>query len=188
MEFIAKKSWLLICVGVLGIINVLFIKAQNELIMKILGYMILFTILLPIFIKVFAFVITPAKPTQKRNNEITSNDFIVSAPRFNSQKKEEIQSQTKPKHKSKKVDNPLHNDLKNLIAACSKNKLLSREDILQVKIKIDDILGQHRYAYSKFNFENDIHEIYVKIKSSKLQDKDYNYLLDYVSNLTNKGE
>lgn len=84
-------------------------------------------------------------------------------------------------YKKKVIDDPEYLALRNLIIASSKNKLLSRELILQLKEKINNIIGKDLILYKPFKFQNDMHEIYVKLKSNKFKKDDYILLKNWLS-------
>lgn len=84
----------------------------------------------------------------------------------------------------KEIDDPEYKILKAMIISSSQNKLFSREDVLKLKCEIDYRLGTHRYEYDGFVFKNDFHEIYSKLKSSRLSTEDYQYLSNFVSEIT----
>lgn len=86
-------------------------------------------------------------------------------------------------YKSKENNNENYISLRQSIKDHSKNGNLKRADILSFKNELDYRLGNNRYNYSGFNFENDMHEIYIKIKSSKLTDEDYLYLQGVLEDL-----
>ena len=56
-----------------------------------------------------------------------------------------------------------------------------------IKESLDNLLGSHSKVYNSFSFENDIHEIYVKGKSSKLKTEDYQKLLDLINKIVAKN-
>lgn len=51
-----------------------------------------------------------------------------------------------------------------------KNRLLNRQDILQIKQMLNKALFKHQHLkdYQSHNFQNDAHEIYTKLKSKYL--------------------
>lgn len=83
---------------------------------------------------------------------------------------------------------PYYEETKNLIISCSKNRLFNREDVVELKNQIDDLLGTHATVYSNFQYSNDYQEIYTKLKSRKLTDDDYLVLLDFIRNIVEGDE
>lgn len=61
-----------------------------------------------------------------------------------------------------------------------KEKLLKRSDIIQFKKELNKLLDTNINHYEGFNFENDAHEVYVKLKNQYLRPEDYEYLLTYI--------
>lgn len=82
---------------------------------------------------------------------------------------------------------PSYLNFRNMLIEYSKNKKLDRDAILSLKDELDSHLGAHKHAYDKFNFQNDMHELYVKSKSSKLEESNYVQLIDYLNTLTIKS-
>lgn len=105
------------------------------------------------------------KPNSKGNN-INKEDSINKVQKNDS----------KTKHKTKEINNPYYIELRDRLVEVVKNKHLNRDSILKLKLEVDKILDINKYNYSKFVFKNDLHEIYTKIKSSKLTTDDYIYL------------
>lgn len=87
------------------------------------------------------------------------------------------------KYKSKENNNENYINLRDSIRDYSKNGSIKRNGILTFKNELDYRLGNNRYNYTGFEFKNDIHEIYTKIKSSKLTDDDYLYLKGVLEDL-----
>lgn len=83
----------------------------------------------------------------------------------------------------REVRDPEYLKLRSIIITSSKNRLFSRDDILYLKSEIDYRLGVHKYEYDGFTFQNDFHEIYSKLKSSKLKTDDYRYLFAFTSKI-----
>lgn len=90
-------------------------------------------------------------------------------------------SKSKKTYKHKECDSEEYKLLRDYIIACSKNKLMNRECILSFKNELDYRLGSHRYSYKDFDFDNDLHEIYIKIKNNCLDNEDYIYLKTWLS-------
>lgn len=83
---------------------------------------------------------------------------------------------SKTKHKTKEINNQYYIELRDRLVEVVKNGHLKRNSILKLKLEVDNILDINKYNYDKFVFKNDLHEIYTKIKSSKLTTDDYIYL------------
>lgn len=89
------------------------------------------------------------------------------------------------KTNTQKENNTLYTNLRDNLKELSREKQLGRSEILSFKNELDYRLANHRYNYSNFKFENDMHEIYTKLKSSKLKDDDYIYLQDTLNSILN---
>lgn len=184
MEAYAKKGTLVMIFGLLGIANIIFITQSRGLI-KLLAVMLLFTILIPSIIKVYSFFIIPEKPKKEYKQQYQSNSYNA---------KQEVQNvianaEAKKKYKKAK-DNQQEGyaEVKNVLIACSKNKLFSREDVLKIKDEINYMLGDNLKHYNNFIFENDMHEIYIKIKNKHLSTSNYNDLLESINLITQEKE
>ena len=86
-------------------------------------------------------------------------------------------SQIKPKV----ISNEDYDVLVNALKFCMKNKILNREQILNFKAEVNNHLGENKNHYT-FKFDNDLHEIYSKIKHKSLKSKDYQELLEVLNN------
>lgn len=78
--------------------------------------------------------------------------------------------------KRKVIDNEDYIRLVESLKYSMKNKQLSRQQILDFKNKINSYLGSEKDCYT-FKFDNDLHEIYCKIKNKSLTSRDYQELL-----------
>lgn len=89
------------------------------------------------------------------------------------------------------VDKKLYPDeyieLRQLIISSSKSKLMTRQFIIAFRNQIISFLGTHYNVYRTFTFQNDLHEIYTLIKSSKLTKEDYKYLIAWFKANINKN-
>lgn len=143
---------------------------------KLLILFIFGTIIIPLILNIIPIVISATiKPLPNNNMHRVKLQPIKS------------KSETKIPYKGKTNPSPLYNDFKNTVVICSKNKLFKREDILLIKESLDNLLGSHSKVYAGFQFENDIHELYVKAKSSKLKTEDYQKLLDLINKIVAKN-
>lgn len=62
---------------------------------------------------------------------------------------------------------------------CIKNKLMKRDDILYMKEMLNSYVDKNYYKNMKF--QNDVHEIYKKLKSHDINPKQMQKLLDFVN-------
>lgn len=118
------------------------------------------------------------KKTVNANGRITTHHKTVNKSGFN--------KTTNPgtcKSQYKQNDNPNYVTLRDNIKDYSKSGKINREGILDFKNELDYRLGSNRYSYKEFSFENDMHEIYVKIKNSKFKDEDYLHLQQVLDNI-----
>ena len=112
---------------------------------------IFFTMIIPYSIQMYSFVIVNSLPKQtqtKRIHKNTNNNIGM-----------------------------YHKELVRLLSNSMKNRKLTRHQILEFKRELNGLLGDVISDYSGFRFENDLHEIYTKLKSPLLNDKQYQYLI-----------
>lgn len=64
-----------------------------------------------------------------------------------------------------------------------RQKLLKRNDIIRFKQEINKLLNVNINHYQGFKFQNDAHEIYVKLKNRHLDETDYECLLNFLNEL-----
>ena len=144
------------------------------------------TFIIPIMANYFICVLNQNK-ADTQNDKIMKevHSYIRAQKYIESVAKKNYKNNIKPtkEYKHKKVDNNNYTQLRNLITISCKQKQISRQSILSFVEELNKILGNNVNHYSKMTFENDLHEIYVKLKSSHLQDKDYIYLKEYLNKL-----
>lgn len=81
------------------------------------------------------------------------------------------------KSQSPNLQLDIYKQVSEVFGNAMKSKLLKRGDIIQFKKEINRLLGKNIEHYKGFNFSNDAHEVYVKLKNQHLQQEDYEYLL-----------
>lgn len=73
----------------------------------------------------------------------------------------------------------MYPEAKELFKDAMKNKKLSREQIIYIKSQINDCLGENRKFYSS-KYSNDAHEIYTKLKSPFLSNRDFTRIIKII--------
>ena len=144
------------------------------------------TFIIPIMANYFVCVLNQNKADTQNDRIMKEVHSYIRAQKYiESVAKKNYKNNIKPtkEYKHKKVDNNNYTQLRNLITISCKQKQISRQSILSFVEELNKILGNNVNHYSKMTFENDLHEIYVKLKSSHLQDKDYIYLKEYLNKL-----
>lgn len=126
----------------------------------------------------FNFILGANKPS---NNDTNKNNFKTAK----TPKSETQVTTEKTNYKLKVVKTQGYEEFNNILKASVQNKLLDRETILQLKSELRYRLGTHVEVYKNFNFQNDLHELYVLSKSSVLTKEDYEYLTQFISNNLN---
>ena len=147
------------------------------------------TFIIPIMANYFICVLNQNKADTQNDRIMKEVHSYIRAQKYiESVAKKNYKNNIKPtkEYKHKKVDNNNYTQLRNLITISCKQKQISRQSILSFVEELNKILGDNVNHYSKMTFENDLHEIYVKLKSSHLQDKDYIYLKEYLNKLIQK--
>ena len=144
------------------------------------------TFIIPIMANYFICVLNQNKADTQNDRIMKEVHSYIRAQKYiESVAKKNYKNNIKPtkEYKHKKVDNNNYTQLRNLITVSCKQKQISRQSILSFVEELNKVLGNNVNHYSKMTFENDLHEIYVKLKSSHLQDKDYIYLKEYLNKL-----
>lgn len=144
------------------------------------------TFIIPIMANYFICVLNQNKADTQNDRIMKEVHSYIRAQKYiESVAKKNYKNNIKPtkEYKHKKVDNNNYTQLRNLITISCKQKQIGRQSILSFVEELNKILGDNVNHYSKMTFENDLHEIYVKLKSSHLQDKDYIYLKEYLNKL-----
>ena len=144
------------------------------------------TFIIPIMANYFVCVLNQNKADTQNDRIMKEVHSYIRAQKYiESVAKKNYKNNIKPtkEYKHKKVDNNNYTQLRNLITVSCKQKQISRQSILSFVEELNKVLGDNVNHYSKMTFENDLHEIYVKLKSSHLQDKDYIYLKEYLNKL-----
>lgn len=108
--------------------------------------------------------------------------FLIMETTKNSIKAKDVKSNksTVSKYQPREVNNKDYQELVDTLKFSMKSKILNREQILDFKKQINNHLGSQVKKYS--NFDNDLHEIYSKLKNKSLQSKDYVELLETLNN------
>lgn len=83
------------------------------------------------------------------------------------------QPKSQQKYKSKVVEDENYKDLVQILKYFMQNKVLSHEQIMDFIEEINERLGEHAKYYKSNSFENNLHEIYSKLKSKQLKSDDY---------------
>lgn len=88
----------------------------------------------------------------------------------------------KKQYPKKIVNNNDYDELVKCIKYLMSNRLMDREQILDFKSKVCKQLGKCNSHYKDFKWENDLQEIYTKIKNKHLKSEDYQELLSILGN------
>ncbi|MBY6758617.1 hypothetical protein HYH82_15095 [Clostridium botulinum] len=79
---------------------------------------------------------------------------------------------------------PLYLETRNCFRIALQNKMITRKEILGFKSMLNKALVGELKKYGKCKFENDAHEIYTKLKSHHICEKDMIALKDYITPYT----
>lgn len=168
------------CVGV--ICYMLYISTENK-IEKLLILFVFATCIIPFTLQILnmilQMILSNNLPKNNKNSGKNNQNKVQPIGDTNNAEKKQYSP-----NKSKESD-PKYLELRELLKSLSQSKKLKRSGLLTFKNELDYRLGNNRYNYTNFNFTNDMHEIYTKIKSSKLTDQDYDYLLTHLYSDTN---
>lgn len=92
---------------------------------------------------------------------------------------------TEQKYKSRVVEDENYKDLVQVLKYFMQNKVLSHEQIMDFIEEINERLGEHVKYYKSNSFENNLHEIYSKLKSKQLKTDDYVELTEVLKSYNN---
>lgn len=159
-----------------AVLFVLYKNADSKLEQLMLGGMFVMNILpFVLHLTGMLLVSSAVRPKEQRIAE----NLVGQNKNYKIESKDSIKTQ----YKTKTNTNPNYIEVRNRLIDVVKNGVLNRDSILKFKLELDNKLDINRYAYSNFDFENDMHEIYIKLKSSKLKDEDYQYLKAVIEDL-----
>lgn len=162
----------------LGLILLILFKSAESRLEQLMIGAIFIMILIPFTLKLFSILLVSSLP--KGNKSMYSEDLISG---YNKMEVEIKPSSIKPHYNAKTNNNPIYIELRKRLIEVVKAGHLKRENIFKFRMELDDRLGVNRYSYTNFTFENEMHEIYIKLKSSKLNDDDYIYLKGLLEDL-----
>lgn len=169
---------------IVGLVLLIWFRNTGSVFEKLLIGFIAITALIPFVLQLLAMLLNGEVKdnkfnTYKQNGNKKSEYIIEPIKNKNNTKNNSI----KAPYKAKTNNNPIYIDVRDRFKDLVKNGDLGRQQILQFKSELDHTLGTHKYTYDTFSFENDMHEIYIKLKSSKLTTEDYVYLKGVVEDL-----
>ena len=186
MDVLKKYQKAMIIPLIIGSSLLLWYKFSSDFTEKVLIIYIFVVILVPYVINLFVMLLNMGINNNKPKNTTNYNGKTKATTKNTDNKK--ATSTNTVKSKGTKVNlSPFYPQLRTVLTTCSKERLLTREDVLNFKVAVDDRLGAHRYVYEKFDFKNDMHEIYTKIKSSKLKDEDFQYLINIINGIVGEN-
>lgn len=193
MKAKTKKSSLLpfVVVSGVGMIFIIYYSTLTKPLEKILALMIATTCCLPFIFKFISMMFGAFANQLKENdknsiytrkvdangNLILKSDYYKKENKVDNKPKEEVNTKRKPKV----VTTEGYEELRNVLTASSKNKLLKRETVLEFKSILRTKLGTHYECYTNMKFNNDMHFIYTLIKSSKFTTEDYKEMTIWIS-------
>lgn len=118
------------------------------------------------------------------NRKVDSKGRIIQLEKTNNITINSKESGMKKQYKCKTVDNKFYLELREMIISLSRSKKLKRKDVLNLKIRIQQLIGDDLVKYDDFHFKNDMHCIYVLLKNSKLKDEDYLKILYWLKTIS----
>lgn len=193
MKAKAKKSSLLtfVVVSGVGMVFIIYYSTITKPLEKILTLMIATACCLPFIFKFISMMFSAFTHQLKENdkncpytrkvdangNLILKSDYYKKENKVDDKPKEEVNVKRKPKV----VTTEGYEELRNVLTASSKNKLLKRKTILEFKSILRAKLGTHYECYANMKFNNDMHFIYTLIKSSKFTTEDYKEMTIWIS-------
>lgn len=138
------------------------------------GWMLIF--LSPIFIYLLKQLIKKKVKEYKYNRKVALNKKM---------RKEQEERHLETLENYDKVVKPMYVEGRDLFKRLMQEKKIKKYNVKEFKLILDGYLGENLgyYDSKKFNFKNDAHEIYVKMKNFKLTSTDWSNLLDYLQRM-----
>lgn len=173
-----KYSKSMIIPIVLGLVLlILFKNADSRLEQLMIGFIFIIN-LIPFTLHLISMLFSKAISVPKK--QLIAENIIQQVPKSRSKAES---SGIKQDYKAKTNNNVIYLDVRSRLIEAIKNGHMDRTGILKLKLELDNRLGMNIYAYKGFEYTNDMHEIYIKLKSSKLTDDDYVYLRSVIEDL-----
>lgn len=193
MKTKSQKSSLLtfVVVSGVGMLFIIYYSTLTKPLEKILALMVATTCCLPFIFKFISMMFSDFANKLKENDKncpytrkVDANgNLILKSDYYKKDSKLEKQEPKEEKYKGKpkEVTTKGYAECRNIIIASSKNKLLTRKVILELKAKIRNVLGVEYEFFKNKKFANDFNEIFAELKSDAFTEKDYNDLTEWVS-------
>lgn len=193
MKTKSQKSSLLtfVVVSGVGMLFIIYYSTLTKPLEKILALMVATTCCLPFIFRFISMMFSDFANQLKENDKncpytrkVDRNGrLILKSDYYKKENKTERQEPKEEKYngKPKEVTTKGYAECRNIIIASSKNKLLTRKVILELKAKIRNVLGVEYEFFKDKRFANDFNEIFAELKSDAFTEKDYNDLTEWVS-------
>ena len=180
------KSYMKIMIipATIGLVLLIWFRNTNSVFEKLLIGFIVITALVPFVLQLLAMLLKGGTKNRKssaynkKGNK--ENKYIIEPIKNNKNSKN---NSIKTPYRAKTNNNPIYVEVRDRFKSLVQNGDFKRQQILQFKSELDHKLSTHKYTYDTFSFENDMHEIYIKLKSSKLTTEDYVYLKGVIEDL-----
>lgn len=193
MKTKSQKSSLLtfVVVSGVGMLFIIYYSTLTKPLEKILALMIATACCLPFIFRFISMIFSDFANKLKENDKncpytrkVDANgNLILKSDYYKKDSKLEKQEPKEEtyKRKAKEVKTKGYTECRNIIIASSKNKLLTRKVILELKARIRNVLGIEYEFFKDKKFANDFNEIFAELKSDAFTEKDYNDLTEWVS-------
>lgn len=103
----------------------------------------------------------------------------------NNAKYSKNQPKTTKKYETRVIEDENYKQLVQVLKYFMQNKVLSHEQIVSFTDEINERLGDHVKYYKQNSFQNNLHEIYSKLKSKQLKSEDYQELTEVLKSYNN---
>lgn len=159
-----KKSMILAILGSITLVMYVVYLFTTEPFTKLLMVFTFFSFIVPISLKSLVFLASVEQCSSRRNKYKQKNA------------------------NARVVNTPYYSECRDKIKYLMQEQKLDREELLLFKQELNKMLGQSKEVYKKIKYENDMHEIYIKLKSKRLTSEKYITLIDYLNTLTDNKE
>lgn len=168
---------------IIGLVLLIWFANTSSVFEKLLIGFIAVTALIPFVLQLLAMLLKGVAKDSKASTckqKGNGNKYTIEPIKNNRNTKN---NGIKAPYQAKTNNNPMYLEVRDRFKSLVQNGDFKRQQILQFKSELDHTLGTHKYTYDTFSFENDMHEIYIKLKSSKLTTEDYVYLKGVIEDL-----
>lgn len=171
---------------IIGFLMLFWYSTTDSVMEKLLVGFVFFTSIIPSTLQLLTMLLNNMvhKGINPNRKVDSKGRIIIQSEKSIDVKIDSKESGMKKQYKCKTVDNEFYLELREMIIYLSRSKKLKRKDVLNLKVRIQQLIGDDLVKYDDFDFKNDMHCIYVLLKNSKLKDEDYLKILYWLKTIS----